>query len=349
MAISFKKAVKSKAKARIGLIGPSGSGKTYTALTLATGLGKKFAVIDTEHGSASKYADEFEFDVLELDRFHPQTYIDAIKIAGQEGYEALIIDSLSHAWAGTEGALELADKNAARYGGNRFAAWRDVTPLHNKLIEAMLSSPFHLIVTLRSKMEYIQTQDDKGKTIIKRVGMQPIQRDGMEYEFDIVADMDLDHNLIVTKTRCKALDGLIVNKPGKELAETINAWLTDGAPMPELPKKQNIQRQNGTPQESTAMKEIFAKIAFYAAEKGYDKEVLSEKAREILRESYQVESCSKLTAAQWKSIAKNIEKLVQKAEERYIAEDVFGEEESPAEDAPIDTDYEQQNTEPAGE
>jgi len=230
MALQFRKAVKSQAKARIGIIGPSGCGKTYTALLLAKELGNRIAVIDTEHGSASKYADEFDFDVLELTKFHPQLYIDGIKAAAQAGYDVLIIDSLSHAWAGTEGALELADKNAAKYGGNRFAAWRDVTPLHNKLIEAMLSYPGHLIATLRSKMEYIQTVDDKGKTVIKKVGMQPIQRDGMEYEFDIVADMDLDHNFVVTKTRCRALDGLIVQKPGKDVADMIKAWLSDGAP-----------------------------------------------------------------------------------------------------------------------
>lgn len=239
----FKKATKTQAKARIGIIGPSGSGKTYTALRLASGLGKKIAVIDTEHGSASKYADEFEFDVLELDTFHPQRYIDAIQAAGQAGYDVLIIDSLSHAWAGTEGALELADKGAAKYSGNRFAAWRDVTPLHNKLIEAMLGSPLHLIATMRSKMEYIQTLDDKGRTVIKKVGLAPVQRDGMEYEFDIVGDMDLEHNFVISKTRCRLLDGAIINKPGKELAETILAWLSDGAPAPAKPAAEAPKQQ----------------------------------------------------------------------------------------------------------
>ncbi len=235
MAIQFKRAVKSQAKARIGLIGPSGSGKTYTALLLAQTMGQRIAVIDTEHGSASKYADEFQFDTLELANFHPQNYIDGIKAAGQAGYDVIIIDSLSHAWAGSGGALELADKGALKYSGNRFAAWRDVTPLHNQLIEAMLSSPAHVIATMRSKMEYIQTQDSKGKTIIRKVGMAPIQRDGMEYEFDIVGDLDIDHNLIISKTRCRALDGVVINKPGKELAETVKAWLSDGEPLPDKP------------------------------------------------------------------------------------------------------------------
>jgi len=242
VAIQFKRAVKSQAKARIGLIGPSGSGKTYTALLLAQTMGQRIAVIDTEHGSASKYADEFQFDTLELANFHPQNYIDGIKAAGQAGYDVIIIDSLSHAWAGSGGALELADKGALKYSGNRFAAWRDVTPLHNKLIEAMLSSPAHLIATMRSKMDYIQTQDSKGKTIIRKVGMAPIQRDGMEYEFDIVGDLDIDHNLIISKTRCRALDGVVINKPGKELAETVKAWLSDGEPLPDKPTEAQSTR-----------------------------------------------------------------------------------------------------------
>lgn len=242
MAIQFKRAVKSQAKARIGLIGPSGSGKTYTALLLAQAMGERIAAIDTEHGSASKYADEFEFDTLELANFHPQNYIDGIKAAGQAGYDVIIIDSLSHAWAGSGGALELADKGALKYSGNRFAAWRDVTPLHNQLIEAMLSSPAHVIATMRSKMEYIQTQDSKGKTIIRKVGMAPIQRDGMEYEFDIVGDLDIDHNLIISKTRCRALDGVVINKPGKELAETVKAWLSDGEPLPDKPTEAQTAR-----------------------------------------------------------------------------------------------------------
>ncbi len=231
----FKKAVKSKAKARIGLIGPSGSGKTYTALRLGTYLGGTMAVIDTEHGSASKYADEFQFDTLELDNFNPQQYINGISEAGKAGYDVLIIDSLTHAWAGTGGALEMAEQLKAKHSGNKFAAWGDVTPLHNRLIEAMLAYPGHLIVTMRSKMDYIQTQNEKGNTVIRKVGMAPVQRDGMEYEFDIVGDMDLDHNLIISKTRCRSLDGSIINRPGKDLAGAIQAWLSDGEERPPAP------------------------------------------------------------------------------------------------------------------
>lgn len=237
VALQFRRATKEQAKLRMALIGPAGSGKTYTALNIARNLGQRIALVDTEHGSASKYADLFEFDVLELESFHPANYIEAIHAAEQAGYEVLIIDSLSHAWMGKDGALELVDRAAKRSpSGNTFAAWRDVTPLHNQLVEAMLACKCHLIVTMRSKMEYVQDKDEHGKTVIRKVGLQPVQRDGLEYEFDVVADMDISNNLIVSKARCPQLSGAVISKPGQEVADILRAWLTTGAPPAEKAK-----------------------------------------------------------------------------------------------------------------
>ncbi|HHY45863.1 MAG TPA: AAA family ATPase [Firmicutes bacterium] len=226
----FQRATKQESKGRLALIGPAGSGKTYTALNIAQYMGKRLAVIDTERGSASKYADIFTFDVCQLDTFHPQAYIDAIHAAEEAGYDVLIIDSLSHAWMGKEGALELVDKATARSkSANSFFAWREVTPLHNALVDAMLACKCHLIVTMRSKTEYVVEIVD-GKAVPRKIGMAPIQRDGLEYEFDVVADMDLSNNLIVSKSRCPALTGAVIPKPGKEVAEKFMAWLTAGTP-----------------------------------------------------------------------------------------------------------------------
>lgn len=237
MKLQFTKATKEQAKARIALIGPSGSGKTYTALRLAEGLGQRIAVIDTENASASKYAGEFNFDVLALELYAPNIYVQAIQAAEGAGYDVLIIDSLSHAWAGKGGALEMVDKAAKKYSGNSFAAWRDVTPHHNALVDAMVRCGCHLIVTMRSKTEYVVQAGKDGKMTPKKIGMAPVQRDGVEYEFDIVADLDLEHNLIVSKTRCRTLDGAILEKPGADMAQTIRDWLTDGAePTPQRPQ-----------------------------------------------------------------------------------------------------------------
>lgn len=239
---AFRAASRKQRKARIGLIGPSGSGKTYTALMLAKGLagdGGRIAVIDTENNSAALYADEFEFDVLNLDTFSPEVYVQAIQAAEAAGYDVLIIDSLSHAWMGKEGALEQVDKAARRYQGNTYAAWRDVTPMHNALVEAMVRCKCHLIVTMRAKTEYFVEKDEKtGKSTPRKVGMAPIQRDGLEYEFDIVADMDIDNNFIVSKTRYKPLTGAVINKPKPELGREILVWLESGAPMEDVPRAQ---------------------------------------------------------------------------------------------------------------
>lgn len=235
--ITFQKATKRRARARIAIDGPSGSGKTFTALIAATALanGGKIAVIDTEHGSASLYADRFAFDVLELDTFSPKLYVEAINAAEKAGYSVIVIDSLSHAWEGEGGALDMLDTFAAKSGGgNNFAAWKDVTPIHRRMVDAMLQSPAHIVATMRSKMDYVQEKDERsGKTVIKKVGMNPVQRNGMEYEFTLVADMDINHKITVSKTRCELMDDKSEHKPGASFWQPFVDWLNSGAPASE--------------------------------------------------------------------------------------------------------------------
>lgn len=228
--MSFKPATKERAKLRLALIGPSGSGKTWTALEVAKTLGDRVAVIDSERGSASKYSDIFKFDVAELENHSPEQYTKGIKAAEQAGYDVLIIDSLSHAWNGRDGALELVDKAAKRSNsGNNFGAWREVTPMHNALVDAIISAKLHVIATLRVKTEYVVEQNERGKNVPKKIGLAPVQREGVEYEFDVTADMNLEHDLIVSKTRCSAVDGYIARKPGAEFAGILKAWLEPAA------------------------------------------------------------------------------------------------------------------------
>ena len=231
----FRQATKARAKLRLALIGPSGSGKTYTALTLAQRLaaGGSVAVLDTERGSASLYADLFRFDVLELTSFHPRQYIDAIQAAAEAGYAVVVIDSLSHAWMGKDGALQLVDDAQARQTTrNSYTAWREVTPLHNALVDALVSAPIHVIATLRSKTEYVQEKDDRGKTVIRKVGLAPVQRDGLEYEFTVVAEMDQDNTLIVSKSRIPQIAAAVIRKPDANLADTLLTWLDAGSEPP---------------------------------------------------------------------------------------------------------------------
>lgn len=247
----FKKATKKAAKGRLSLIGPSGSGKTFWALGIASRLGERVAVIDTEHGSASKYADRFEFETLQLESFSPATYVQAIEAAENEGFDVIVIDSLSHAWMGKDGALEQVDKAAERSSsGNSFAAWRKVTPMHNDLVEAMVGCRSHLIATMRTKTEYVLQENEKGKKEPKKIGLQPVQRDGLEYEFDAVCDLELEHNnLIVGKTRCPALRSRVFqanhDEPedaGLQFGLVFSAWLTDGTDSGASPVDEFLRR-----------------------------------------------------------------------------------------------------------
>jgi hypothetical protein len=227
--MSFQRAERKKAKLRLALCGTSGSGKTYSALKIAKGLGGKVAMIDTEHGSGELYADLMDYDVVRLEApYTPDKYITYIKEAEQAGYEVLIIDSLTHAWSGEGGVLDMADKAAkASKSGNSYMAWRDVTPKHNQLVDAILTSKMHVITTMRTKTEYVIETTEKGKSAPRKVGMAPIQRDGMEYEFTVVLDLSIDgHIASASKDRTRLFDGkadIPSEKTGKELLDWLNS------------------------------------------------------------------------------------------------------------------------------
>ncbi|HCV38989.1 MAG TPA: AAA family ATPase [Pseudomonas sp.] len=227
----FKKAERKQAKLRLALAGPSGSGKTMSALLMAKGLGGRIAVIDTEHGSASLYADIADFDVLELHApYSPERYAEAITAAEQAGYSVLIIDSYSHEWTGSGGCLESNEKLAhQKFKGNTWAAWNETTPRHRKLTDKILTSPLHIICTMRSKTETVQGE---GKKVIK-LGMKSEQRDGTDYEFTVVLDITHDgHAAIASKDRTKLFDQpeVISEDTGRRLL----AWLNDGKSQADL-------------------------------------------------------------------------------------------------------------------
>ena len=240
MKFTFKKAVRSASKLRLAISGASGSGKTYSALLLAKGIGGRIAVIDTERGSDSLYADMEgmpEFDVLELDApFSPERYAEAIAAAESAGYDILILDSMSHEWNGKGGCLEEVDNIArARYRGNTWSAWNEMTPRHRKFVDAMLTSKLHIIATMRSKTEVAQDVDANGKKVVKKLGMKVEQRDGVDYEFTIMFDLVHDgHFANASKDRT----GLFSSRPDPvvitpETGAEIKRWLEGAGVTPE--------------------------------------------------------------------------------------------------------------------
>ena len=215
--MEIRKAQRKKAKLRLGIAAPSGAGKTYSALLLAFGIGGKVGVIDTEHGSADLYEDLGEYDIIN---------IDALSMFEKAAYDIVIMDSLSHGWAGDGGLLDKQGKLADR-GTNSFAAWRTITPEHNGLVEAILTSPCHIIATMRAKQEYVLETNEKGKQTPKKVGLAPVQREGMEYEFTVMLDIDMNHIASSSKDRTRLFDGQLF-KITQAHGEALRDWLENG-------------------------------------------------------------------------------------------------------------------------
>lgn len=249
---TFARATKEQAKLRLAIFGPSGSGKTFTALRLATGLGGNIAFIDTERGSASMYADRFSFDVLELTDKDINTYCTAIRAAQKASYAVLIIDSLTHAW---QELLQEVDKLArAKYRGNTWAAWSEGTPKQRKLVDVILDYDGHIIATMRTKTEWTTESTSGNKTKPIRVGLAPMQGKGIEYEFDLLLEINPEHIANCIKDRTGKYQDKIIEMPGEELGQELAAWLKEGiAPRP---KAKTESTEPATPKLHWADKEI---------------------------------------------------------------------------------------------
>ena len=232
--MEIEQAARRCAKLRMAIMGPSGSGKTYSALLLSQGLVdgrfQKVCLIDTESGSGHLYADLGPYHVLTLAApYSPERYIEALHAAEKAGFEVIIIDSLSAEWSGDGGILDLQGKLAdTKYRGNSWSAWREVTPRHNALIEAILNSPAHIVATMRSKTEYLQVEEG-GKRQIKKVGMAPIQRESIDFEFTLVFDLNAEHLAYASKDRTGLFDGQSL-RISEATGSALKLWLNPAHP-----------------------------------------------------------------------------------------------------------------------
>jgi AAA domain len=237
----IKAARREMARARIGLCGPAGSGKTYSALLLARGLGlglfeklerSHIGVIDTERKSAALYSDLVDFDTIEMSPpYSPQRYCEAIDAFEQHGTKILVIDQISHAWSGPGGLLEFVDTLKVKER-NAMSPWRTATPEQNRFVDRMLRSECHIIATMRSKAEWVieeQFVNGHKKQVPRKIGLAPVQRDGIEYEFTSMLELDVSGNTATAskdRTRLFTGFGRLDEEAGRRLAR----WLQSGAP-----------------------------------------------------------------------------------------------------------------------
>jgi len=246
----FQKAQRQRVKLKLAITGPAGSGKTTAALTLARGLTNhgRIAVIDTENRSASLYADLFDFDVLDLEPpFEDRKFSEGIQTSVEAGYDAVIIDSGSHFW---EAVLDYKDKLDKR-GGNSFTNWSEATRRFRGVLDAVLQSPIHVLVCLRSKMDHVLEKDEKsGRQVVKKVGMAPVMRDGVEYEFTVVLDLDMSHQAASSKDRTRLFDGRIfeiTEATGRSLRDWLDGGGTDTGSQPIGSAEQSSEPDPGPP------------------------------------------------------------------------------------------------------
>jgi len=232
---------------RAAICGPTGSGKTRTSLILGTrmverlGTGPLF-VIDSENKSALRYAYSprsrqgyrFKHVPMPEDDYSPAAYMAALDYCEAQGAGVILIDSLSHAWNGINGVLELVDQvtQASRSKNTFGEGWKTMTPVQNRLIQRVMGSSAHVLFTLRAKTDWALQENERGKKEPVKLGLAPIQREGIDYEPDLFFDMTApENNLIVTKSRCDRLaPGEVVKKPGTEFADVLIEWILDADP-----------------------------------------------------------------------------------------------------------------------
>lgn len=232
----FTVAERKKAKLRLALAGVSGCGKTYSALRIAKGMGGKIAVIDTENDSSSLYANDFSFSSVGLHDYSPEAYIKAIDDAEREGFDIVIIDSLSHVWVFCKAEV---DRVAAKsFNGNSWAAWSRVTPRYDALIQRIIQSRVHVIATMRAKTETVQQEQANGKKKVIKLGMKTEMRDGIEYEFTTVIDIDHETNgAAVSKDRTNIFKGRERLPLDESIGSSLIEWLNAGKD--DVPANQN--------------------------------------------------------------------------------------------------------------
>ena len=225
--MEIRKAERKKAKIKMAIQGAAGSGKTFSSLLIAFGLcgdWSKIVIVDSENNSADLYSNLGSYNVLNIPMpYTPEKYTEAIKMALKAGMEAIIIDSISHCW-------DYLIQTHSEMAGNSFTNWSKITPRQNAFINAILQADAHIIATMRVKQDYVLNQKD-GKYVPEKVGLKAVQREGVDYEFTLVFDIDIKHNATSSKDRTNLFEGKpqfkITSKTGEEILQWCNSGTTE--------------------------------------------------------------------------------------------------------------------------
>lgn len=321
--MQLTKATRRKVKLKIGLAGVSGGGKTYSALLLAKGLAGSFdkvAVIDTENGSADLYAHLGDYSTLTLDApFSPEKYIEAIKMCEDAGVEVIVIDSMTHEWAGSGGCLEIQEKL-----GGRYQDWAKVKPRHRKFLDTILASPCHVITTVRSKQDYAMNVEN-GKSRVTKLGMKQVTEEGFEYELTLSFDVSLNHLASTSKDRTGMFtdkpEFMITEKTGEQLAD----WGSKGIDAPVEPKEPiepTVEAQKGIKRYMDTIPGKTKSKQYYATAKEAGIEAM--KAKAMVKEQFKLESYNDVEEKQLQAMINAVKKKVDSvAVETEVIDEIF--------------------------
>lgn len=279
-----------QARLRALFYGPAGSGKTTSALLVALGMApeERICLIDSERGSAAKAGRDIGARVMHADAVafaaavrpdkgappivenDPRVYTHAIRVAAAR-FDVVIIDGMTPAW---DACMALVDLAAARVGNNSHKAWAAVTPLWRGLLDAILTADAHVIVTARAKVIWADERNDRGKMVPRAVGMQPVLRDGAEYEFDMVLRLESDHSATVVKARSSTFDGQTIATPGRDFGTAIKLWLDgadpDPAPVRPVPRPASAPPHAAPEQPGPAAAELAMRVSQALGGLGFD-------------------------------------------------------------------------------
>ncbi len=268
--IQFQKAVKEQVRLRLAIYGPAGAGKTASALRIAHGIGGRIAFIDTENYSASRYADglnyaggfvPFSFDVVSLTKPTIEHYVEAIQSAENAGYNILIIDSLSHGWQELLEDIDNLTEN--KYKGNSWRAWSEGTPKQKSFIRTITQSNMHIISTMRAKTEWETVKDERTNKIRPvRIGLAPEQGKGIEYEFDMLMEINDSHYATIIKDRSGKFQDQEIYCPDEKFGKELAEWLTQGVvPVRPAPQPEPISISKPTVPKPTVPESKFPEIS----------------------------------------------------------------------------------------